>query len=130
MRAVLALSTLALLSTATLAQEASPSGTWRDSFGTVLNFSDCGDGTQLCAVLVDVQGKSRTEGNLAFVGKQIMQADKTAGNQWQGSVMFDGSEAASTITQVAADTIEIQGCRAVILCQTLSFNRIDETAAR
>ncbi|UXN68009.1 hypothetical protein N8A98_00360 (plasmid) [Devosia neptuniae] len=128
MRAILAFSAFALLSSGAVAQEAVPDGTWRDSFGTTLQFSLCGEGTQLCATLLEVQGESRTEGNLAFVNKQIMQADQTAANEWKGTVMFDGSEAESTITQVAADTIEIEGCRVVVLCQTLSFSRITDDA--
>ena len=128
MRAVLAFSILALISTSAMAQEGSPNGTWRDEFGTTIQFSLCGDGTQLCAVLLDVQGESRTEANLAYLNQQIMQADQTAENEWKGTVTFDGSDAASTITQVAPDTIEIQGCRAAVLCQTLAFSRISEQA--
>ena len=124
MRAIVAFSVFALFSASAHGQEATPDGTWRDEFGSTIQFSLCGDGTQLCAVLVDVQGKSRTEGNIAFLNKQIMQADQTAENEWKGTVMFDGGEAESTITQVAANTIEIQGCRAVVLCQTLSFARL------
>ena len=125
MRAAIVLTAFALLLSPVLAQESTPNGMWRDSFGTILDLSLCGGGMQLCGVLVDVQGESRTEDNLAFVGQQIMQADKTAANEWKGTVMFDGSEAASTITQVAANTIEIQGCRVVVLCQTLSFQRME-----
>lgn len=128
MRALLALSVLALASTNALAQEGPPQGNWRDSFGTTLRLSPCGDGGQLCGVLIDIQGDSRTEENLAYVNQQIMQADPVGPNQWQGSVMFNGSEAKSTITQVDADTIEIEGCRALILCQTLAFHRVDSAA--
>ena len=128
MRAAIALPAFTLLLSPALAQDSTPNGMWQDSFGTILDLSLCGDGTQLCGVLVDVQGESRTEDNLAFVGQEIMQADQTAANEWQGAVMFDGSEAASTITQVAANTIEIQGCRVVVLCQTLSFQRMESAA--
>ena len=58
------------------------------------------------------------------MNQQIMQADMTAPNEWRGTVIFEGSEAASTLTQVGPDTIEIQGCRVAILCQTLTFNRV------
>lgn len=124
MRAVVALSTLALFSIPTVAAETTPNGSWRDSFGTTLEISLCGDGSQLCGVLIDVQGESRTKENLAFVNEQIMKAEQSAANEWKGAVMFGGSEAQSTITQVGADTIEIEGCRVVVLCQTLSFTRI------
>ena len=124
MRFLLAIPLLAALSAPAFAQEINPEGTWRDKFGTVVDFSYCGDGTQLCAVLRDVQGKSRTEANLAYVNQQVIQADRTAANKWQGTVIFDGSKASGTVTQVAADTIEVQGCRAGIFCQTLAFNRL------
>jgi uncharacterized protein (DUF2147 family) len=128
MRAIIALSAFALFSAGAVAQEATPDGTWQDSFGTTLQFSVCGEGAQLCATLLEVEGKSRTEGNLAFINQQIMQADQTSPNEWKGTVMFDGNEAQSTITQVAANTIEIQGCRAVVLCQTLSFSSQSSSA--
>lgn len=135
MRTLLALAVFALLSTGAIAQQAvattessvpnaSPDGDWRDEFGTTLRLSLCGDGTQLCAVLLDVQGESRTADNLAYLNRQIMQAEMTAPDTWQGQVMFGGSQADSKITQVAPDTIEIQGCRAAILCQTLAFSRL------
>ncbi|WP_156458232.1 hypothetical protein [Devosia epidermidihirudinis] len=124
MRSMLALTALAFLSTVSMAQETGPAGTWRDSFGTTMKFSMCGDGTQLCATLLEVQGKSRTPSNLAFVNKQIMQAKAAGANKWKGTVTFDGAKADSTITQVSADQVNIQGCRLMILCQTLSFNRV------
>jgi hypothetical protein len=123
-RALLALSFFVLFSATSLAQEATPEGVWRDAYGTTLKISLCGDGTQLCAELVDVQGKSRTQANLAYVNQQVLQADMTAPNKWQGTVIFDGNKAVSTVTQVAPSMIEIEGCRAAILCQTLAFNRV------
>lgn len=124
MRALLALTTVALLAVPAFAQQAGPAGTWRDSFGTTMQFSMCGDGTQLCATLLDVQGKSRTPSNLAFINKQVMQASAAGANKWKGTVMFDGAKADSTITQVSADQVNIQGCRVIILCQTLAFKRV------
>lgn len=125
MRALLALCATLLLSVSAFAQDATPEGEWQDEAGTIVSIALCGDdGTQLCVVLVDLQGASRTEANLAYVNQQIMQGDMTGPNEWQGSVMFEGSEAQGTLTQVAPDTIEIQGCRAGIFCQTLAFERI------
>lgn len=135
MRALLALSIVALCSAGAVAQEArallqtpeqevTPVGDWRDEFGTTLRLTLCGDGTQLCGVLLDVQGESRTDENLVYVNQQIMQADKAAPNKWQGTVIYNGGEASSTITQVAEDTIEIQGCQFAVLCQTIAFTRL------
>ncbi|KKB76115.1 hypothetical protein VW29_20340 [Devosia limi DSM 17137] len=100
-----------------------PSGTFVDEYGTSFQFSLCGDGTDLCGVLTNLEGNSATEENLAFVGKQVMQATQTAANEWKGSLTAGGISAEATVTQVGPDTIEIQGCRAAILCQTLAYNR-------
>lgn len=100
-----------------------PSGTFVDEFGTSFTFSLCGDGTNLCGVLNDVQGESRTEENLAHINQQVMQAAQTAPNQWKGTVIYNGDEAAATITQTGPDTVEIQGCRLGLLCETIVFNR-------
>ena len=101
-----------------------PDGTFVDSFGTSFKFSLCGDsGTDLCGVLTNLEGKSATPENLAFVGKQVMQAKQTAPNEWKGSLAAGGISADATVTQTGPDTIDIQGCRAAILCQTLTYNR-------
>jgi hypothetical protein len=101
-----------------------PNGSFVDSFGTSFSFSLCGEaGTDLCGVLTNLEGESATEENLAFVGKQVMQAEQSAPNQWKGSLSSGGISADATITMVDPDTIEIQGCRAVMLCQTLAYRR-------
>jgi len=107
------------------AQDITPTGEWMDEYGTALSISACGDdNTQLCVVLLDVQGESRTSENLAYVNQQIMQADLVAENQWQGTVVFEGAEAEGTLTQVDANTVEIRGCRALLFCETLVFQRV------
>lgn len=125
MRVLLGLSAAVLMMFGANAQEVSPAGEWMDEYGTALSISECGeDNTQLCVVLLDVQGESRTEENLAYVDQQIMQADMVAENQWQGTVIFEGAEAEGTLTQVGPDTVEIQGCRALLFCETLVFQRV------
>jgi hypothetical protein len=110
---------------ATPVQITDPSGSFVDSFGTSFTFTLCGEsGTDLCGVLTNLEGESATEENLAFVGKQVMQAKQSAPNQWKGSLSAGGISADATITQTGPDTIEIQGCRAAILCQTLAYNRV------
>lgn len=105
------------------ASSTDPTGKFVDKYGSSFEFTLCGDsGTDLCALLTNLEGDSATEENLAFVGKQVMQAKQTAPNQWKGSLAAGGMSADATITQTGPDTIEIQGCRA-ILCQTLAYNR-------
>lgn len=100
-----------------------PSGTFVDEFGTSFTFSLCGEGTDLCGLLNTLEGESATEENLAFVGKQVMQATQTAANEWKGALTAGGISADATVTQTSPDTIDIQGCRAAILCQTLTYTR-------
>jgi hypothetical protein len=103
---------------------ADPSGDFVDEFGTSFSFTLCGDsGTDLCAVLTNLEGESATEENLAFVGQQVMQAEQTAPNEWKGTLAAGGMSAEATITQIGPDSIEIQGCRAAVLCQTLAYTR-------
>jgi hypothetical protein len=102
---------------------ADPNGTFVDSFGTSFAFSLCGDGsTQLCGVLKTLKGQSATKVNLAFVGKQVMQAVQTGPNEWKGSLKAGGISADATLTMTTAKTIDIRGCRSVF-CQTLTYTR-------
>lgn len=105
------------------AATATPNGTFVDSFGTSFKFSLCGDGTALCGVLTNLEGASATDENLAFVGKQVMQAEQVAPNEWKGALSAGGISAEATVTMTGPDTIDIQGCRAAILCQTLTYTR-------
>ncbi|WP_449397069.1 hypothetical protein [Devosia riboflavina] len=101
-----------------------PNGTFVDEFGTSFQFSLCGEaGTDLCGVLTNLEGESATPENLAFVGKQVMQAPQTAANEWKGSLAAGGMSADATVTQTGPDTVEIQGCRLGVVCQTLAYNR-------
>jgi uncharacterized protein (DUF2147 family) len=100
-----------------------PAGTFVDSYGTSFTFSLCGDGTDLCGTLETLKGESATEENLAFVGKQVMQAKASGPNEWKGALSAGGISADATVTQTSANTIDIQGCRAAILCQTLTYTR-------
>jgi hypothetical protein len=106
-----------------LAATATPTGLFVDSYGTSFKFSLCGDGTALCGVLTNLEGRSATEENLAFVGKKVMQAEQVAPNQWKGELSAGGISAEATVTLTSPDTIDIQGCRAGIFCQTLTYTR-------
>lgn len=116
---------LAALTAPAIAQSAvSPDGVWKDKWGTTFTFSTCGDGTQLCGVLNDVQGNSRTEENLAFVNKQVVAAAQTAPNKWEGEIAMNGSTAKAIVEVKDQNTLTITGCRAGILCQTLTYEKV------
>lgn len=123
-KTILAIGMLCAATLPGLAAAELPSGQFRDEYGTTFSFSPCGDGTDLCGVLLDIQGKSRTAENLAYLNQQVMRADQVAANQWKGTLTLNGSQASATVTQVDPDTVEIQGCRGGLLCQTLVFNKV------
>ncbi len=114
---------LALLAAPSLAQEqvASPEGTWIDAEGTSFTFSLCGDGTDLCGVLNDIQGASRTPENLAYVNQEVVVAEQTAPGRWEGTINYGGRSAGAKVTLVAEDALDITGCQLGILCQTITF---------
>ncbi|WIJ25269.1 hypothetical protein [Devosia sp. RR2S18] len=108
----------------TFAQDAAtPEGTWQDKWGTTFTFSMCGDGTQLCGVLNDIQGDSRTEENLAFVDQQVVQGNQVAPNEWKGNIALNGGNAEATVELVDPDTISITGCRG-IFCSSIEYERV------
>ncbi|MBO9590535.1 DUF2147 domain-containing protein [Devosia sp.] len=116
---------LAALAAPAMAQSAAnPDGVWKDKWGTTFTFSTCGDGTQLCGILNDVQGNSRTEENLAFVNKQVVSAEQTAPNKWEGQIAMNGSTAKAIVEVKDTNTLTITGCRAAILCQTLTYEKV------
>lgn len=113
------------LSLSAFAQDAAfdPTGTFVDEFGTAFTFALCGSGTDLCGTLDVLKGDSATEENLAYVGTQVMQAQQTEANVWKGTIEAGGLSGEATITQTSADTIDIEGCQAGLLCQTLTYSR-------
>lgn len=114
---------LAALAAPALAQDMDPNGTWVDRWGTSFTFELCGDGTQLCGVLNDIQGDSRTEENLQFVNQQVVQGDMVGPNKWQGAIALNGGNATATVELTAADTLKITGCQAVIFCSSIDYHR-------
>lgn len=117
-----------LLSAGSLAQEMSIEGNWIDKWGTSFHMTLCGGGTDLCVVMTDLQGDSRTEENLAYMNKEVMKGTQIAPNQWQGTMALGGGEAKGTVTQTGPDTIEIEGCRG-IFCDSIEYHRVGSAGA-
>lgn len=113
------------MSVPALAQDAAfdPNGTFVDEYGTTFTFALCGSGTDLCGTLDVLEGDSATEENLAYVGSMVMQAQQTEANKWKGAIEAGDLSADATVTQTSPDTIDIEGCRAGLLCQTLTYTR-------
>lgn len=124
-RSLLAASALLMvLAVPSMAQQAaSPNGVWKDRWGTTFTFKLCGDGTKLCGVLNDIQGDSRTPQNLAFVNQEVVQASQTGPNKWEGEIALDGGGAKAIVELVGPNTIKITGCRAVVFCSSIDYQR-------
>lgn len=106
-----------------IGQQAGPDGVWQDRWGTTFTFELCGDGTQLCGVLNDIQGKSRTEENLAYVNQQVVQAEMVAPNKWQGTIELSGGEAKAIVEMTGPNELEITGCQG-IFCSSIDYQRV------
>lgn len=116
---------VAALAVPAFAQSATqPNGTWQDRWGTTFTFKLCGDGTQLCGTLTDIQGKSRTQENLAFVNQQVVRASQTAPNKWEGQIALNGGNAKAIVELTGPNTIKITGCQGGIFCSSIDYQRM------
>jgi len=112
----------ALIVPATAQSTANPDGVWKDRWGTTFTFELCGDGTQLCGTLNDIQGDSRTEENLAFVNQQVVQGQQTGPNKWEGQIALNGGKAKAIVELTGPDTLKITGCQ--LLCSSIDYQRV------
>jgi uncharacterized protein (DUF2147 family) len=120
---IAAASVAAMFAVPTLAQDASPNGTWVDKWGTSFTFKLCGDGTDLCGTLNDIQGDSRTAENLKFVNQQVVQGKQTGPNKWEGNISLNGGGAKAVVELKNANTIKLTGCKGGIFCSSIDYIR-------
>ena len=112
----------ALIVPATAQSAANPDGVWKDRWGTTFTFQLCGDGTQLCGTLNDIQGDSRTQENLAYVNQQVVQGQQTAPNKWEGQIALNGGKAKAIVELTGPDTLKITGCQ--LLCSSIDYQPV------
>ena len=105
------------------ASAASPEGMWQTAKGDArYRVSACG-GESLCATLVWLRDDARKPKNLRYLNKTVVKAAQVADNRWRGSVNIDGKRAKGSITMIDADSIRVEGCKA-LFCRTIAFERI------
>jgi uncharacterized protein (DUF2147 family) len=104
------------------AQAAEPYGVWlRPSTGAQVRFYNCGG--KLCGKVVAVKDKSRK----AEIGKSIMRgAVKSGANTWKGDLtdLASGKVYSGTVTLQSASALSLQGCVAMVLCQSETWSRV------
>jgi uncharacterized protein (DUF2147 family) len=120
-----ALGFAALSAAPVLAAPASPAGSWEVASGEArYRVTVCGDAGELCAKLVWLRDDQRTTENLAVLNKFVVRgAERTAGNKWQGNVVFDGKAFDGTMTLKSTNSMTLKGCSGM-LCQTYQLRRI------
>jgi uncharacterized protein (DUF2147 family) len=114
---------VALAAAAVPASAASPEGAWQTAKGDARYQVFACDGDNLCARLVWLREDARNPKNLQYLNKTVVKAAPVAENKWRGTVNIDGQRATGSITMVDADSIRVEGCKAVF-CKTLSFERV------
>jgi uncharacterized protein (DUF2147 family) len=109
-------------------------GVWRHpENGSNVEIYKCGDG--LCAKIVKVIDGQKTDDknpdpklrNGPIVGLVIMRGAKKSGlNQWKGDLYnrADGGIYSGTLTVKTKNTLDLQGCTAVVFCKTVTWTRV------
>jgi hypothetical protein len=122
---------LSLFSMPALAAARTPAGAWQSTDGLArVQVTLCGDGTQLCARLTDLNGSARTPENLRLLNSFVVAgAQRKAGNLWLGTVRFGGQTAQGKIAMRSANDIVVSGCK-LGMCKTMEFRRVSAVASR
>jgi len=109
-------------------------GVWRHpENGSHVEIYKCGDG--LCAKIVKIVDGQKTDDknpnaqlrSRPIVGLVIMRgAKKTSANQWKGELYnrADGGTYSGTVTVKTKNTLDLQGCTAVVFCKTVTWTRV------
>ena len=114
-----------LLAIPAFAGDSGPAGNWQSVGGEArYKVSLCGDGTQLCARLTWLSPDMRTDENLAYLNKLVINRAQLSGeNVWQGTVIYEGEQIDGAVKLISGDRLKVCGCR-LVLCQSLEFRRI------
>jgi len=104
---------------------ADPTGTWQSTSGeSRYKVSYCGDGTQLCAKLTWLRDDARTDDNLPYLNRYVVQgASPTAANKWAGQLSYAGDTYDGSLTMTGQNSLKLSGCKGMF-CKTMKFSRI------
>lgn len=124
--AVLAVAAL-LGSQAVAASLHSPSGTWITNGGeSKYKLTLCGDGDDLCGILVWLRPDARNEATEKYLNKMLLNAaPRVASQKWRGQVSVAGRNFNGSITLLDANNIHIRGCEGA-LCQGIDLIRVKD----
>ena len=122
-----ALALVAGLSAPAWAVDTSVVGVWQpDNKESDYQATLCGDDQQrLCLQLVALRAGADKPKNRPYLGKNIVEGAKPKGeNSWKGELNLFGQTADATFTLKGPDVLEMSGCAYVVVCKTITLNRI------
>ena len=107
-----------------LAADLTPVGQWEVASGeSRYKISLCGDGKELCARLTWLREDAQTKANLAMLNTNVVRGVKSdGGDEWTGSVTFEGHVYQGRVTLVSMDLMILRTCSGM-LCQSVKLNR-------
>jgi uncharacterized protein (DUF2147 family) len=131
---------LALLSS--VASSAAPhsglEGHWTNPrHSTVVNVTQCGDGSEYCAVVV--QASQKTQANAAkggtthFIGTEILRVHPAGEDAFEGTA-FDpetNMHVSATVRLVGPGIMEMKGCAMMgLICQSQRWTKVEGSTAK
>jgi hypothetical protein len=107
--------------------QASPAGVWElDSRDTRFQIELCGDGTQLCGMLVWLSDADYNEQYKPFLNTPVATRIGSAGpNRWKGAMQLFGRSVSGTITQHSEDVMSLKVCAFLVVCKTYQMFRVN-----
>lgn len=107
---------------------AAPNGVWElDSRDTRFQLELCGDGTQLCGMLVWLSDVDYNEQYKPYLNTPVANGLTQAGpNRWKGGMTLFGRSITGTITQHSEDAMSLTGCAFLVVCKTYQMFRISQ----
>ena len=107
---------------------ASPSGVWElDSRDTRFKLEMCGDGTQLCGMLVWLSDVGYNEQYKKYLNTPLANKLPQDGqNRWKGNMKLLGHSIQGTITRNSENSMTLSGCAFLVVCKSYEMFRVSK----
>lgn len=125
-KALAALAGLVMATSVAGQAHASPAGVWElETRDTRFQIELCGDGTQLCGMLVWLSDAAYNEQYVPYLNTPIAEGIRRNGaNRWKGAMQLFGQDITGTITQGSENQMTLTGCAFLVVCKTYQMFRI------
>ncbi|WP_375451528.1 hypothetical protein [uncultured Devosia sp.] len=116
---------LGLLAASVMPALASPNGVWElDTRDTRIQLQLCGDGTQLCGMLVWLSDADYNAQYRRYLNTPVATGMAAAGpGRWKGTLQLLGYKMSGSITQQSEDQMTLSGCAFLVVCKTYQMVR-------